>query len=275
MNYLAYHFNVTPPQPGTEILMALIADYAFDTFDTSETGFTAYIKQEQAVEVNFSELQFSDFTFNYTVEEIKQTNWNSEWEKNFEPVVIDDLLCIRAPFHPKNTTVKNEIVIMPKMSFGTGHHQTTRLVCQHLFNLNFKNKRVLDMGCGTGILAILANQLGATSILAIDIDDWSIENCIENCSANNAKNIRVKKGDSIDLETEQPFDIILANINKNVLKQHLPIYSKKLKPNGTLLLSGFFTPDSEELKLIAKENNLTYILEKSDKEWTILEFKRN
>jgi len=131
------------------------------------------------------------------------------------------------------------------------------------------------MGCGTGILAILANQLGATSILAIDIDDWSIENCIENCSANNAKNIRVKKGDSIDLETEQPFDIILANINKNVLKQHLPIYSKKLKPNGTLLLSGFFTPDSEELKLIAKENNLTYILEKSDKEWTILEFKRN
>ncbi len=274
MNYLAYHFIVLPPQPGSEILTALIADFKFDTFETTETGFTAYIKEEDSPEVNLTELIFEDFTYTYSIEKIVPTNWNSEWEKNFEPVVIDNLLCIRAPFHPTNTSVKNEIVIMPKMSFGTGHHQTTRLVCQYLFNLNFTNKRVLDMGCGTGVLAILTKQLGATDILAIDIDEWSVENSIENCATNSAKEIVVIKGDIENLETESPFDIILANINKNILKQHLPNYSKKLNINGTLILSGFFTTDCDELKDIAQQNNLEYTTQTNNSEWAMLVFKK-
>ncbi len=274
MNYLAYHFIVTPAQPGSEILIALIADYNFDSFDVNDSGFTAYIKEEEATDVNLKELTFDDFAYSYTVEKIAQTNWNNEWEKNFEPVVIDDLLCIRAPFHAKNTAVKNELIIMPKMSFGTGHHQTTRLVCRELFNLNFKNKRVLDMGCGTGVLAILAYQLGATDVLAIDIDDWSIENSIENCATNTAKSIVVKKGDIEDLHNEKPFDFILANINKNILKQHLPTYSNTLNPNGILILSGFFTTDCDELQFVADENNLKFITQNNDEEWAMLVFEK-
>ncbi|MDX2172861.1 MAG: 50S ribosomal protein L11 methyltransferase [Bacteroidota bacterium] len=274
MNYLAYHFTVNPAQPGTEILMALISEYNFDSFDTNEKGFTAYIKEEHSGEVDLKELAFDDFAFSYSVEKIAQTNWNSEWEKNFEPVLVKDLLCIRAPFHPKNETVKNEIVIMPKMSFGTGHHQTTRLVCEQMFSIDFKNKRVLDMGCGTGVLAILAKQLGATDILAIDIDDWSVENSIENCATNNALEIVVKKGDVADLKTELPFDILLANINKNILKQHLPSYASKLNKNGILILSGFFMTDVEELKLVAKENGLNYLSTNNEVEWAMLVFSK-
>ena len=274
MNYLAYHFAVIPPQPGSEILTALIADFNFDTFETNETGFVAYIKEEDNAQVNLSELIFEDFTYTYSIEKIAQTNWNSEWEKNFEPVVIDNLLCIRAPFHLINTNVKNEIIIMPKMSFGTGHHQTTRLVCHYLFNLHFTNKRVLDMGCGTGVLAILAKQLGANDVLAIDIDDWSVENSIENCATNSAKDIVVIKGDIENLETESPFDIILANINKNILKQHLSHYSKKLNTNGTLILSGFFTTDCDELIELAQKNNLTYRAQNNDNEWAMLVFEK-
>lgn len=274
MNYLAYQFAVNPIQPGTEILMALISEYNFDSFDINDKGFTAYIKEEDAADVDLKELTFDDFTYSYSIEKIAQTNWNIEWEKNFEPVVISELLCIRAPFHPKNEKVKNEIVIMPKMSFGTGHHQTTRLVCEHMFSLEFKNKRVLDMGCGTGVLAILAKQLGANDILAIDIDDWSVENSIENCATNNALEIIVKKGDVADLKTELPFDILLANINKNILKQHLPSYASKLNKNGILILSGFFMTDVEELKLVAKENGLNYLNTNNELEWAMLVFEK-
>ncbi len=274
MNYLAYHFTVSPPQPGSEILMALISEYEFDTFDITETGFTGYIKEEHSINLQFKDLEFDDFKYSFTKEKIAQTNWNSEWEKNFEPVIIGNLLSIRAPFHKKNFKVKNEIIIMPKMSFGTGHHQTTRLVCEHLFKLNFTNKRVLDMGCGTGVLAILAEQLGATDIMAIDIDNWSVENCIENCAFNNTKNIYVKKGDIADLEAENKFNIILANINKNILKHHLPSYSKKLNQNGILILSGFFITDIDELKNVAQQNNLKYLSKSYDTEWAMLEFEK-
>lgn len=274
MNYLAYHFTVSPPQPGSEILMALISEYEFDTFDITETGFTGYIKEEHSINLQFKDLEFDDFKYSFTKEKIAQTNWNSEWEKNFEPVIIGNLLSIRAPFHKKNFNVKNEIIIMPKMSFGTGHHQTTRLVCEHLFKLNFINKRVLDMGCGTGVLAILAEQLGATDIMAVDIDNWSVENCIENCASNNTKNIYVKKGDIADLEAENKFNIILANINKNILKHHLPSYSKKLNQNGILILSGFFITDIDELKNVAQQNNLKYLSESYNTEWAMLEFEK-
>jgi ribosomal protein L11 methyltransferase len=270
MDYLAYHFIVDPPQPGSEILAAMISEYPFESFDYSETGFTAYIKETDADNLNFDELQFPDFTFSYTIEKIAGTNWNEEWEKNFEPVVVGDLLCIRAPFHEKNTKVKHEIVIMPKMSFGTGHHQTTRLMCQQMFNTDLKGKRVLDMGCGTGVLAILAKILGAAGVLAIDIDEWSVENSQENCTVNGFPDIVVKKGDVDFLSDEKEFDIILANINKNVLKSHIPHYSKKLKPGGKLFLSGFFTTDVEELQTEATKSGLKFLFVASENEWAVV-----
>lgn len=270
MKYLAYHFTVTPPQPGSDILIALIEDHGFESFDLSETGFTAYIPDTANKKIDLSDLLIEDFKFSFEVESIAATNWNAEWEKNFEPVVVDDLLCIRAPFHEKNISVKYEIVIMPKMSFGTGHHQTTRLMCKTMASIDLKGKRVLDMGTGTGILAIFAKQLGAADVLGIDIDEWSVENAIENCASNNFPDIKIKKGDVDLLEKEAVFDVILANINKNILKNHLPVYSHKLKQGGHLLLSGFFTTDTAELEGLAETLGLRLNSVMHENEWAMM-----
>ncbi|MCA0430178.1 MAG: 50S ribosomal protein L11 methyltransferase [Bacteroidetes bacterium] len=270
MNYLNYQFTVTPPEPGSEILMAIIADFGFDTFNTTPNGFEAFIKEDEAKNINLSDLKFDDFNYAFTIQKIEQTNWNNEWEKNFEPVIIDDLLAIRANFHQPINNVKFNIEITPKMSFGTGHHQTTRLVSKQLFNLNFKDKRVLDMGCGTGILAILSEFLGAKNVLGIDIDEWSVENSIENVTINKCKTIHIKKGDIQDLEIENNFDIILANINKNILKQHIPSYSKKLNADGKLILSGFFTTDTAELIDLCKQHQLVLDTNNFENEWAML-----
>ncbi|MEI8136716.1 MAG: 50S ribosomal protein L11 methyltransferase [Bacteroidota bacterium] len=270
MSYLSYQFTVSPPEPGSEILMALISEYEFDSFDFNDSGFRAYIKEESATNVDLSNFEFEDFKFTVEIKKIPLTNWNAEWEKNFEPVLVDDLLSVRAPFHEANKTVKHEIVIMPKMSFGTGHHQTTRLVCKAMCETDFKNKRILDMGSGTGILAILAHILGAKDILAIDIDEWSVENSIENCATNKCGDIFVKKGDIDSLMDEKPFDIIIANINKNILKMHLPVYSTKLVAGGKLFLSGFFTTDMDELKAVAESNDLKFVWFKNENEWAMM-----
>jgi len=274
MQYLAYHFTVSPVQPGSEILMALISDFGFESFDTNDSGFTAYIKEEDANGVNLNDLVFDEFSFTYTVEKIPLTNWNAEWEKNFEPVVVGDLLCIRAPFHEPNKKVKHEIIIMPKMSFGTGHHQTTRLMCAAMFETDFKNKRVLDMGCGTGVLAILAKKLGAGEVLAIDIDEWSVENSRENCDDNNCGDVVVKQGDIDLIQNENNFDIILANINKNVLKAHMASYANKMNKGAQLFLSGFFTTDAEELEALALTHHLTLQKRNSEAEWQMLQFEK-
>lgn len=275
MNYLAYHFTVNPPQPGSEILTAMLSDFAFDSFDTHENGFVAYIKEEDAAEVKLDDLIFEDFTYTCKVEKIPQSNWNEEWEKNFEPVLVENLLCIRAPFHPKNELVKHEIVIMPKMSFGTGHHQTTRLVCSQMFELEFKNKRVLDMGCGTGILAILASMLGATNVTGIDIDEWSVENAKENCSSNGYPEMVIKKGGVELLNNKSNYEVILANINKNILKAQLPVYSQCCSSGAILILSGFFITDAEEMKKEAEASHFNFIKAVSENEWTAMVFRRD
>jgi ribosomal protein L11 methyltransferase len=269
MNYIAFHFTVAPPQPGSEILVALISDLGFESFDYNDSGFTAYI-QEQEPLPDLSEFVFDDFTFTFKIEKIAPTNWNAEWEKNFEPVIVDDLLCIRAPFHKKNSAVKLEIEIMPKMSFGTGHHQTTRLMCRELFNLNLTGKRVLDMGCGTGILAILAKMLKAGEVVGIDIDAWSVENATENALTNGFPDIILKKGDVDLLEHEKAFDVILANINKNILKTQLPAYSKIMNSGTTLFLSGFFLTDADELRATATTCNFETIKVNHENEWAML-----
>lgn len=272
--YFAYHFIVTPPQPGTEILISLLGDMGFDSFVENEVGFDAYIPEELDGDLHLTEFEFDDFAFSFDKERIEQTNWNAEWEKNFEPVLVDDLLLIRAPFHEPNKAVKHEIVIMPKMSFGTGHHDTTWLMCKQLFDLDIKGKSVLDMGCGTGVLAILAKKLGAGEVVGIDIDAWSVENSIENCANNNCADIEVKLGDKELLDNYKAFNIILANINKNVLKVQIPLYAKLLKTRGVLLLSGFFNTDVEELEQHAKANQLNLLQTFTKNNWTVMKLEK-
>jgi ribosomal protein L11 methyltransferase len=274
MDYIQYTFTVIPPEPGSDILIALLADLGFESFSTTDTGFDAYIQEEFDNEDDLKTIAFDDFTFSFVRTVIPKTNWNEEWEKNFSPVYVDDLVCIRAHFHPKSESAKHDIIITPKMSFGTGHHDTTWLVSKTMFELDFKDKTVLDMGCGTGILAILAKQLGAGKVTGIDIDDWSIENSLENAEINQASEIGFKRGDATLLPTEETFDVILANINKNVLKKDLPSYFQSLKKNGSLLLSGFFTADVEELKQLA--NGIGFTFEKSyhKNEWAVIKLKK-
>jgi ribosomal protein L11 methyltransferase len=274
MNYLNYQFTVEPPEPGSEILMAMIADYGFESFNIQPNGFDAFITEENAKEINLSDLVFDDFKFSVSIQTIEQTNWNSEWEKNFEPVIIDDLLAIRANFHSPITAVKLNIEITPKMSFGTGHHQTTRLVAKQLFQLNLNEQRILDMGCGTGILAILAEKLGAKEVLGIDIDAWSVENSSENVAINKCIKTIIKKGDVEDLNSEKPFDLIIANINKNILKKHLPTYAEKMKTGSHLVLSGFFLTDVDELTEIANKLHLIKVSVETENEWAMLVLKK-
>jgi len=274
MNYIQYTFSVKPIEPGSDILIALLADLGFESFTQNETNLDAYIQDELENESLVKDLNFEDFTFSYTRTEIPKTNWNEEWEKNFSQVYVDDLVCIRAHFHDKSEHVKHDIVITPKMSFGTGHHDTTWLVSKIMFSLDFKNQSVLDMGCGTGILAILAKLLGATELLGIDIDDWSIENSIENAEINNCSEIEFKKGDATLLPKQETFDIILANINKNILKQDLPNYFNCLKKGGHLLLSGFFQADVEELKNLARAIGFDFIESYQKNEWAVIKLKK-
>ena len=274
MNYIQYTFTVSPPEPGSDILIAMLAELEFESFSITDTGFEAYVQSSFEDEVLVKEIAFDDFSFSYIRKEIPKVNWNEEWEKNFNPVFVDDLVCIRAHFHPKDETIKHDIVITPKMSFGTGHHDTTWLVSKTMFELDFNNTSVLDMGCGTGILAILAKQLGAKTLLGIDIDEWSIENSIENADINNATDIVFKKGDASLLPTNPTFDVILANINKNVLKKDLSAYFKCLTNGGYLMLSGFFTIDVEELTQLATSIGFTVVSQYSKNEWAVIRLKK-
>lgn len=242
--YIAYNFIVSPLQPTTEILIAELGNVGFESFVENENGFIAYIQKEDDADDILDEiyiLKSDEFEISYTKEEIKQVNWNSEWEKNFSPIQVDDLVSIRAPFHD-NPNLKYDIVIEPKMSFGTGHHETTHMMVQHLLKLDLKDKKVLDMGCGTGILAILAEMKGAKPLDAIDIDNWCYENSLENIERNKCKHISVYEGDATLLNTKS-YDVIIANINRNILLNDMKTYASCLFENGILLLSGFYQED--------------------------------
>ena len=275
MDYYEITLNCSPREPWADIAVALLAEFPFDSFVDTETGILAYIPANEYVESAITALFIENFTseVEYTLSErfIEQENWNAKWESDFEPVHVGEALSILAPFHDKSLAKKRIIEIMPKMSFGTGHHQTTRLMCSFLLEEEVKGNRVLDMGTGTGILAILAEQLGADSILAVDIEDWSVENTLENAERNACAKIEGRCGD-IDCILENEFDVILANINRNILMRHLPSYSDKLKKNGTLFLSGFFNSDAEDLKQAAQELGLTFTEQKSEENWCALKF---
>ncbi len=242
--YIEYNFTISPKEPTTEILIAELGNVGFESFVETENGVTAYIQKVDWSETILEDvyvINSDEFSIEYNQNEVAQTNWNAEWEKNFSPIQVDDLVSIRAPFH-ENPNLKYDIVIEPKMSFGTGHHETTHMMVQHLLNLDLANKKVLDMGCGTGILAIFAEMKGANPTDAIDIDNWCYENSIENVERNNCKHISVYEGDS-SLLINKKYDVIIANINRNILLMDMKVYTNCLNEKGILLLSGFYQED--------------------------------
>ena len=244
LNYIGYTFTVSPKEPATEILIAQLGFTGFESFVENENGVTAYIQEGDWNSTLLDGIQIlnsDEFKITYKEEVIEQINWNSEWEKNFKPIQVDGLVSIRAPFHT-NPNLKFDIVIEPKMSFGTGHHETTHMMIQHLITLDLTNKKVLDMGCGTGILAIFTEMIGANHIEAIDIDNWCYQNSLENIEKNNCNRITVFEGDA-SLLLNKKYDLIIANINRNILLLDMSTYIDCLDTNGMLLLSGFYQED--------------------------------
>ncbi len=251
--YIEYNFKILQLQPASDILIAELGEAGFESFVENEEGVLAYIQKTDwntASIENINILSNDLFKIEYQFKEIEQENWNATWEQNFNPIQVDGKCVVRAPFHDK-PKVEFDIVIEPKMSFGTGHHETTHMMLQHILNHDFEGKSVLDMGCGTGILAILTAMKDADKIDAIDIDDWCYLNAKENVVRNNCEQVNVYKGDS-SLLVDQKYDVIIANINRNILVTDIPKYAQCLNKNGMLFLSGFYV---EDILLISSKCN--------------------
>jgi ribosomal protein L11 methyltransferase len=265
--------QVTCVPEFTELLMAEMSAAGFDSFMETENGFEAYVELE-----NYDKEQFDAIKEKYslqtpvvfTEDRIQKQNWNEEWEKSYQPISVDDKCLIRAHFHRPEKTYPYEIVITPKMSFGTGHHQTTYLMIRNQMTIDHKDKRVMDAGCGTAILSIMASKLGAKEVEAFDIDEWSVINGKENMEVNETPNIHLRKGKLSDFTFDKPFDIILANINKNVLLGEMNQYHQHLKKGSLLLLSGFYQHDIPDLLAEAKKYSLTEVQRDDRETWAAL-----
>ncbi len=273
--YIEYNFEVTPKEPATEILVAQLGFVGFESFVETEKGVTAYIQKtdwNNAILEGIYILSSGEFDIQYNYTEVAQTNWNAEWEKNFKPIQVDGLVSIRAPFH-EDAKLEYDIVIEPKMSFGTGHHETTHMMVQHLLDLDLEKKKVLDMGCGTGILAIFAEMKGAYPIDAIDIDRWCYENSIENADRNKCKHISVYEGD-VALLNNKNYDVIIANINRNILLADMKAYSNCLHENGILLLSGFYEEDIPMINEEVSKYGFTFQRKIERNNWVALKYRK-
>ena len=271
--YIEYDFKVRPLQPGTEILIAELGYAGFESFVETEVGVKAYIQKEEWNAGILSDIQIlssEEFQIDYSFTEIAQVNWNEEWEKNFDAIEVDGKCVVRAPFHSE-ADIEFEIIIEPKMSFGTGHHETTHMMLQHILENDFTNKSVLDMGCGTAVLAILAEMKGASKLDAIDYDPWCFENSEENVARNNCKNITVELGDASLLAGRQ-YDVIIANINRNILLNDLEHYRKCLDTGGELYLSGFYKEDLPIITASCNKLGFTFVDNKERNNWIAAKF---
>jgi ribosomal protein L11 methyltransferase len=271
--YIEFQFTVNPLQPASEILIAELSYAGFESFVENEEGVTAYVVSEEFDEEAFAGLhvlQSDEFEITYTSQEIEKVNWNIEWEKNFNPITIEDQCSVRAPFHEKPET-EFDIIIEPKMSFGTGHHATTHMMLQFILKNEWEDKTVLDMGCGTGVLAILAEMKGAKSVDAIDIDNWCYLNSMENVVRNNCEHISVYEG-AAELLDGKHYDMIIANINRNILLEDISRYSKCLNSDGKLFLSGFYIEDIPVIEEECNLNGLKIDDELEQENWTALSF---
>jgi ribosomal protein L11 methyltransferase len=266
-NYL--ELTIKADEATQEMLIAGLSELGFDGFEESADQLKAYVPESGFQEKDFNHL-LNTYNLNYSKSIIQKQNWNKVWESNFEPVLIDDFVGIRADFHPAFEQVAHDLVITPKMSFGTGHHATTHMVIQLMRSIDFEKKSVFDFGTGTGILAILAEKLGASYVLATDNDDWCIENAMENVSVNHCQHIRVQKSEVLALDSR--FHIILANINRNIILENLERLKNGMAPGGSLILSGLLKADADDILAATQKLGLELVHSLERNGWIGLQF---
>ncbi|WP_430816023.1 50S ribosomal protein L11 methyltransferase [Carboxylicivirga sp. RSCT41] len=275
MEYTKVQVTVMPVnQIANELLMAQMGEMGFESFEENDKGFNAYIPSNQYDSESVSAIvcPLEGIELSFQSEVIADQNWNDEWEKNFfQPIVIANKCVIRSSFHKIEHNAEHEIIIDPRMSFGTGHHETTGLIVQYILESDVKDLNVLDMGCGTAILGMLCSKKGAAKVTGIDIDEWAYNNALENIKLNNIANMDVLLGGA-DLLNEQQYDLILANINRNILLNDMDKYAAVLKPGGHILFSGFYSEDVDSIDNIARKHNLELKSQKTDNNWTALAY---
>lgn len=278
MKYFEFKFNTNPcDETVNDTLAYLLGEIGFESFVECEEGLMAYIQcslcDEAVVKSSLETFPLPDTKINYTFAEAEDKNWNEEWEKNyFQPIVIDDRCVIHSTFHKDVPQAKYDIVINPQMAFGTGHHETTSLILAELLDCELNGKSLLDMGCGTSILAILARMRGAQPCTAIDIDEWCVRNSIENIELNKVDDIAVSQGDASALSGKGPFDIVIANINRNILLNDMKCYVGCMHSGSELYMSGFYVNDIHVIRKKAEELGLHFVHHKEKNNWAMVKF---
>ena len=278
MKYLEVTFTTHPcNETVNDVVSALAGEIGFESFVECEAGVQAYIQQtlfdEEALKEMIASFPLPDTTVTYTIKEAEDKNWNEEWEKNFfQPIVIGDRCCIHSTFHKDTPKTEYEILINPQMAFGTGHHETTSSIISELLDADLKDKSVLDMGCGTSILAILASMRGANPVTAIDIDDWCVNNSKDNIILNQINNITVELGDASLLKGRKPFDVIIANINRNILLADMPQYAACMHTGSELYMSGFYVQDIPAIREKAESLGMKFIHHREKNNWAAVKF---
>jgi ribosomal protein L11 methyltransferase len=276
MEYIEVDIEIEKSEVFSDIVVARLNEIEFETFLENDNGVRCYIQatlfDKKKLDIELDKIkQYTKLNFN--INHVAQKNWNEEWEKNFKPVQINSHCLIRSEFHNNSGNFKDEIIITPKMSFGTGHHETTFLMINELYNLDLNDKSILDMGSGTGVLSIVASKNGAKQVVGIDIDEWAFQNSIDNAKLNNTENISFLHGD-IKLIENQDFDIILANINRNIIEKDIEEYYNLLSDKGDLLISGFLVEDVDFIINLSINNRFNVINKKNKGQWSIVHLRK-
>ena len=280
MKYLEFIFHTEPcTEVVNDVLSAVLGEVGFESFVEQEGGIAAYIQtalyDEEALKSALDSFPLADTTPTYTYKEAEDKDWNEEWEKNFfQPIVIGNRCVIHSTFHHDVPQAEYDIVINPQMAFGTGHHETTSLIIGELLEADLQGKALLDMGCGTSILAILARMRGAAPCTAIDIDEWCVRNSLENIELNHVDSISVFQGDASILPDKGPFDVVIANINRNILLNDMKHYVARMNPGARLFMSGFYTDDIPAIREEAERNGLRFVHHKEKNRWAAVQFEK-